>query len=54
MTDEQFRLLLTVARVLRTKISGEIYAEKDDDLFSLNDAMKPYDPVSDKTVDEAA
>lgn len=44
MTEEQQALLLTVARVLRAKVRNEIYAEQEDDFWSLNEALKPFDP----------
>lgn len=44
MTRNQETLLLTVARVLRAKIRNEIYAERADDLWALNDALAPFDP----------
>jgi len=40
-----FRLLLTVARVLRAKIKDEVYAERDGDLEALNEALAPFDPL---------
>lgn len=43
MTPQERELLLTVARVLRAKVSKEIYAEKEDDLWALHDALKPFE-----------
>jgi hypothetical protein len=48
-----FRLLLTVARIVRAKISDEIAAEDDiaalvllgHDLAALNEALAPFDLV---------
>jgi predicted exporter len=47
-------LLLTVARILRAKIANEIYAERDDDLWALNEALGPFDPSPDEPVNEHA
>ena len=49
---DQFRLLMTVARILRAKIRDEVYAERDGDLWALNEAMVPFDPVPSEPVDE--
>lgn len=43
MTKEQEMLLLTVARIMRAKIKNEIYAEQEDDLWAICEALKPFD-----------
>lgn len=50
----QLALLLTVARVLRAKCCNEIYAERDEDLWALNEALKPFDPLPNEPVNERA
>jgi len=49
----EFTLLLTVARVLRAKIRDEVYAERDDDLEALNEALAPFDPIAADPINEA-
>lgn len=39
----ELTLLLTVSRVLRAKIRNEIYAEQEDDLWALHEALAPFD-----------
>ena len=51
---DDFRLLMTVARILRAKIANEIYAERDDDLSALNEALAPFDPSPQEPVNEQA
>jgi hypothetical protein len=52
MTRDQEALLLTVARVLRAKVTGEIYAEQADDLAALNEVLEPFGSSSSKSVNE--
>jgi hypothetical protein len=55
MTDDQFALLLAVARIVRAKISREIYEAKSWDLDALNAALKPFDADHERApVNEAA
>jgi hypothetical protein len=48
----EIMLLLTVARILRAKIRDDIYAAQEDDLEALNEALAPFDPAPDESVDE--
>lgn len=43
MTKEQETLLLTVGRILRAKLRNEVYAEQEDDLWALQEALAPFD-----------
>jgi len=54
MTPEQFALLLTVGRILRAKVSKEIYAYQRDDFEALNEALAPFDPSPLDAQNEAA
>jgi hypothetical protein len=54
MTTDEKNLLLTVARILRAKISREIYAEQDDDLWALNEALAPFDPEPGAHIEDTA
>lgn len=54
MTNEQFELLLTTARILRAKVRDEIYAEQSADLLALNEALAPFDPKPGPAINEAS
>ena len=43
MMRSQEVLLMTVARILRAKIKNEVYAERDDDLWALDEALSPFE-----------
>lgn len=43
MTEAEKTLLLTVGRILRAKIKNEVYAEQEDDLWAIHEALKPFD-----------
>lgn len=43
--DEQMALLLTVARILRSRIPEMSPSYQKDDLDALNEALAPFDPI---------
>jgi hypothetical protein len=53
MTEDQQCLLLTVARIMRSRIREFAPAYQDDDIAALNEALAPFDPVPGEPVNEA-
>lgn len=54
MTAEQQTLLLTVARILRARLPELAPAYQSDDLWALNEALAPFDPIPSVSPDNAA
>jgi len=52
MNTNEKALLLTVARIMRAKIKSEIYAEREDDLCAIVEALKPFDGLDDVPLNE--
>jgi hypothetical protein len=53
MTPSEKSLLLTVARILRARIKEVRFSKNDDDdIWSLNEALVPFDPVGEDAPSE--